>query len=273
MIVLTKPKPFVKWAGGKRQLVNTLKDNIPAHFNKYIEAFLGGGALLFEILPKKAVINDLNEELINVYKVIKEQPYDLIESLKKHKNEKEYYYKIRGLNPKLLTPVERASRFLFLNKTCFNGLYRENSKGEFNVPFGRYKNPKILDKENILSVSQYLNSNDIEIYNWDYKEVLKFAEKGDFIYLDPPYHPISKTSSFTKYTRYNFTETNQIELAKEYERLDKKGCFVMLTNSNTPLIRELYKNYEIIEVITNRAINSKANKRKNAVKELIIKNY
>lgn len=271
--VKTKPKPFVKWAGGKRQILNIIKDYVPKTFNRYIEPFVGGGALLFQLLPKRVIINDINKELINAYIVIKENVEYLIEHLKTHKNDPEYYYKIRSLNPESLNPVERASRFIYLNKTCFNGLYRENSKGEFNVPFGRYKNPKILDEENLISVSKYLNSIEIQIYNKDYKDICFLAEKGDFIYLDPPYHPISRTSSFTKYTKYDFTEKEQIELSKIFREMDKKGCYIILSNSNTEFIKQLYKNYEIIPIQANRFINCKPEKRRKDSIEILIKNF
>ncbi|WP_029521108.1 DNA adenine methylase [Persephonella sp. IF05-L8] len=273
MQIILKPKPFVKWAGGKRQIIDILKREAPTEFNTYIEPFVGGGALLFELLPERAIINDINSELINAYKVIKDYPDQLIESLKLHKNDKEYYYKVRALDPTKLSPVERASRFIYLNKTCFNGLYRENSKGQFNVPFGKYKNPKIVDEGNIKAVSEYLNTANIKIFNTDYKEICELADKGDFIYLDPPYHPISKTSSFTKYTKYDFTQKDQEELAQIFRRLDKKGCYVMLSNSNTNFIRHLYKDYKIIEIHASRAINSNAEGRKKAKIEVLIKNF
>ncbi|NPA58653.1 MAG: Dam family site-specific DNA-(adenine-N6)-methyltransferase, partial [Aquificae bacterium] len=198
-----KPRPFVKWAGGKRQVVKTLMENLPDSFGRYFEPFVGGGALLFELLPERAVINDINGELINAYTVIRDYPEELIESLKKHKNERDYYYKMRAILPDSLTPVERASRFIYLNKTCFNGLYRENSKGQFNVPFGRYKNPNIPDRENIMAVSHFLNSADVVIYNLDYREIVPpLARAGDFVYLDPPYQPVSTTAYFTSYTKH-----------------------------------------------------------------------
>ncbi|MCS6942448.1 MAG: DNA adenine methylase [Geminocystis sp.] len=268
-----KPKPFVKWAGGKRQLVNALKKEIPKHFNRYIEPFVGGGALLFELMPQKAIINDINKELINAYLVIKENLGELLIELRNHKNEHIYYYKIRALKPEFLSEVKRASRFIYLNKTCFNGLYRENSKGEFNVPFGNYKNPKIVDKENLESISEYLNSADIEIYNTDYKEVCYRAGRGDFIYFDPPYHPISKTSSFTKYTKYDFSEKEQIELSEIFRELDNRGCYLMLSNSNTEFIKALYKNYRIKELEANRYISCKASGRKKSKIEILIKNF
>jgi DNA adenine methylase len=270
---VAKPKPFVKWAGGKRQLIKVLTNNLPPSYNRYIEPFVGGGALLFEVLPYKAIINDINTELINAYTVIKDDIDALIEDLKKHKNEEEYYYKIRSLDPEKLSAVERASRFIYLNKTCFNGLYRENSKGKFNVPFGKYKNPKILDEENLRAVSEYLNTAEISILNLDYKEVCKLAKKGDFVYLDPPYYPISKSSSFTKYHKLDFTERDQMELTEVFRELDRKGCYVMLSNSNTKFIKELYKEYEIWEVSANRFINCKGDKREKVNVEVLIKNY
>jgi len=270
---VAKPKPFVKWAGGKRQLIKILTNNLPPSYNRYIEPFVGGGALLFEVLPYKAIINDINTELINAYTVIKDDIDALIEDLKKHKNEEEYYYKIRSLDTEKLSAVERASRFIYLNKTCFNGLYRENSKGKFNVPFGKYKNPKILDEENLRAVSEYLNTAEISILNLDYKEVCKLAKKGDFVYLDPPYYPISKSSSFTKYHKLDFTERDQMELTEVFRELDRKGCYVMLSNSNTKFIKELYKEYEIWEVSANRFINCKGDKREKVNVEVLIKNY
>lgn len=273
MKTVVKLKPFVKWAGGKRQIINYIKDYIPENFKRYIEPFVGGGALLFEVMPNRAIINDINEELINAYIVIKENVEELIEHLKSHKNTAEYYYKIRSLNPKNLNSVERASRFIYLNKTCFNGLYRENSKGEFNVPFGRYKNPKILDEENLRAVSEYLNSAYIKIYSKNYTEVCEFADKGDFIYLDPPYYPLNKTSSFTKYTKYDFTVEDQIQLSEVFKELDRKGCYLILSNSNTEFIKNLYSGFEIIPIQANRFINSKPERRKKENIELLIKNF
>lgn len=271
--VLLKPKPFVKWAGGKRQLLKFIKERVPDSYHRYIEPFVGGGALLFELLPKEAIISDINEELINAYLVIKNNLHELIDSLKKHENTKEYYYYIRSLNPNELNHVERASRFIYLNKTCYNGLYRENSKGEFNVPFGNYQNPKILDEQNLKAVSYYLNSADITILCSDYKEICSMAKSGDFVYLDPPYYPLSRSSSFTKYTRYDFTEREHVELAHVFRDLDRKGCKVLLSNSNTEFIKKLYKGYTIEEVDALRAINCKAYGRKKGKFEIVVKNY
>ncbi len=270
---LSSPKPFVKWAGGKRQLLDVLMKNVPPKFGTYIEPFVGGGALLFELEPKRAIISDTNYELINAYRVIRDNLEELIESLKNHLNEEDYYYRIRALDPSTLTPVERASRFIYLNKTCYNGLYRENSKGEFNVPFGRYKSPKICDEENLRSVSEFLRSVDIQILYQDYRETCKLAREGDFVYLDPPYHPISKTSSFTKYTKEDFTREDQITLSEVFKELDRKGCYIMLSNSNTEFIKDLYRGFEIVELSANRSINCKAEGRGKEKVEILVKNY
>ncbi len=271
--ITAKPKPFVKWAGGKRQLLPILTKYIPPKFGTYIEPFVGGGALLFELCPAKAVISDINEELINAYLAIKDAPEKLIKELKKHVNTKEYFYAMRSVDPKTLTPVERASRFIYLNKTCFNGLYRENSKGQFNVPFGRYKNPKICDEENIMAVSTFLNSIDITILCCDYKETCNIAKPGDFIYLDPPYYPLSKTANFTKFHKKDFSTKDQIELAEVFKELDRKGCYVMMTNSNSDFIKNLYQKYKIQEVHANRFINSKADGRGKALTDILITNF
>ena len=271
--VARKPKPFVKWAGGKRQLLEVLLKNVPPEFNTYIEPFVGGGALLFALLPERTIIGDMNCELMNAYSVIKDNVEELILSLEKHRNDEDYYYEIRDLDPSTLSPVERASRFIYLNKTCYNGLYRENSRGEFNVPFGRYKSPKILDRENLRAVSEFLNSSKVLILCQDYRETCKLAGEGDFVYLDPPYHPLSKTASFTKYNRYDFSAEDQERLAEVFRELDRKGCYVMLSNSNTEFIKSLYRGYHIQELSASRAINCKGNGRRRKKIELLIKNY
>ncbi|NVM56227.1 MAG: Dam family site-specific DNA-(adenine-N6)-methyltransferase, partial [Candidatus Helarchaeota archaeon] len=194
------PYPFLKWAGGKRQLLNKLDKYFPNHFEKYIEPFMGGGAVFFYLLPERTILIDNNEELINSFKVIQKQLEELILSLKKHRNEKEYFYKIRNVDRNLeefskWSNVERASRTIYLNRCCFNGLYRVNSKGHFNVPFGKYKNPKFCDEKNLRAVN--LVSKNVKLLNASFEKCLDFAEKGDFIYLDPPYHPLSETANFT----------------------------------------------------------------------------
>ncbi len=267
-------KPFVKWAGGKRQLVDHLTKHIPLEFNTYYEPFLGGGALFFWLynrgIIKKAVLGDINDDLINAYRVIKNKVSDLILELSssKYKNEKEVFYKIRESEPD--DPVLRCARFIYLNRTCYNGLYRVNSKGKFNVPFGRYKNPKILDEENLVAVSESLQ--DTSILNEDFEKTLSGASKGDFVYFDPPYHPLNETSRFTSYTKYDFKEKDQERLAHVFKKLDKKGCYCLLSNSDTDFIRDLYSEFNISVVNAKRSINSNAEKRCNAT-ELIIKNY
>lgn len=266
-------KPFVKWAGGKRQLIQTLITNLPNQYGRYFEPFIGGGALLLTIQAKNAVISDVNTELINAYLVIRDDVEALIDSLKQHTNESDYFYKIRGQTVSELNAVERASRFIFLNKTCFNGLYRENSKGQFNTPFGKYKNPNIADQDNLRLLSKYLLTSNIRILNSGFQDTIKLAKKGDFIYFDPPYYPISATASFTKYAKGDFTPDNQRELAKTFKALDKKGCYVMLSNSNTDFIKDLYKDYKVVEIEATRFINCKANKRGKGFFEILVKNY
>lgn len=269
------PKPFVKWAGGKGQLLNDISKNIPEEFNDYYEPFVGGGAVFFFLyskgLIKKAYLSDLNEELINAYTVIKYKVFDLIEELKRsdfYVNKKEQYYKIRSWEPK--DPVQRAARFIYLNKTAYNGLYRVNAQGKFNVPFGRYKNPKILDARNLIAVHNALQVADIFVA--DFQEAVRNAKKMDFIYFDPPYQPISNTASFTQYTKGAFKKEDQIRLARVFKELDSRGCFVLLSNSDNYFIKALYNNYKIITVHARRAINSKPEGRK-GVTELLIKNY
>lgn len=271
-------KPFLKWAGGKRQIVPLIENNLPKNYNYqiYYEPFLGGGALLFTLQPKKAVINDSNTELINCYKVVRDSVDELIDNLKFHKNNEEYYYAIRDWDREESfqdrTPVQRASRIIFLNKTCYNGLFRVNSQGQFNVPFGKYKNPKILDLAVLKAVSKYLNDNQITILNLDFQEVLKDAKRGDFVYLDPPYDPISDTASFTGYDVNGFNKDEQIRLKEIFDNLDKRGCKILLSNAYTNFIIDLYKDYEQIKISAIRAINSNAKKR-GKVDEILVKNY
>lgn len=279
-IINEKPKPFVKWVGGKRQLLKQFKELglYPPHkfnpeVNTYFEPFVGGGAVFFDLLPKYANLSDLNSDLVTTYNVIKSKVEELIHSLKKHKNNKEYFLKIRALDVTKLTDVEIASRFIYLNRTCFNGLYRVNSKGQFNVPFGKNKNPLICDEINLRRASKELKN--VNIKHEDYKSVLKKAKKGDFIYFDPPYHPLNETSSFTSYTKEDFTAENQIELRDTLLELHKRGCFVMLSNSDAKFINEIYSGYKgvrITKVEAGRAINSKGNGR-GKILEVLVTNY
>lgn len=270
--------PFLKWVGGKRQLMPSIVEHLPENIKdyKYVEPFIGGGAVLFNLQPKNAIINDFNEELINVYQVIKNNLDELIEDLIKHKNEAEYFYFIRGLDRKgefkKLTDVQRASRVIFLNKTCFNGLYRVNNAGEFNSPFGRYKNPNIVNEPTLKAVNKFLNSNNIEIRSGDYSEILKQTDKKCFVYLDPPYHPISESSNFTGYVQGGWSMYDQIDLKTACDELHKKGVKFLLSNSSADFIKDLYKDYKITIVKANRAINSNGSDR-GEIDEVLIKNY
>lgn len=267
---------FVKWAGGKSQLIKQFKPLFPHGFGNYFEPFIGAGAVFFyvrkNLRPKKMILSDTNRELINCFKMVKGRPKELLASLEQHKknNSKEYFYEVRKLNPKNLNDVERASRFIYLNKTCFNGLYRVNSKGQFNVPFGKYKNPKIADHKSILEANRLLKGVVIKIISFE--KVVESAKERDFVYFDPPYLPISKTSSFTSYTKDSFGEREQRKLAEVFRKLDERGCFVMLSNSNHPLIRELYKGYDIKTVKARRAISCIGAKR-GEIKEVVVRNY
>lgn len=256
-----KAKPILKWAGGKGQMLKVLEPKMPFEFNNYIEPFVGGGALFFDVAPKNAILADSNIELINLYKVVASNVEELIQSLKKYKYDKEMYYKVRAQIPEKMDNVDRAARMIYLNRTGFNGLYRVNKQGRFNVPFGRYKNPKILDEDNLRATSKLLKK--ATIIHDDYLNVLnEFAQPGDFIFLDPPYMPISEYSDFKRYTKEQFNEEDQKKLADEVMRLYNMGCYVMMTNSNHPLIHELYSNYNIQVFDTKRMINSKSDKRK-----------
>jgi DNA adenine methylase len=269
-------RPFLKWAGGKRQLLPTLSKFLPKKYVAYLEPFVGAGALLFHLQPKKAIINDMNKDLINCYIVIRDNLDALIEELKKYKNEEEFFYQVRNLDRKdsfhFKTPVEKASRTIYLNKTCYNGLFRVNSQGFFNAPYGRYKNPKYVDFDVLKSIQEYLNSNSITILNCDFETAVKDAKKGDFIYFDPPYHPLSKTSSFTGYGVNGFSEDEQVRLHRVYSELDKRGCFVMLSNSATDFIYNLYHDFNVKTIQANRNINSNATCR-GKIDEVLVLNY
>ncbi len=299
-------RPFIKWAGGKSQIIEILENNLPYHIkenkkiDKYVEPFIGGGALLFYLKSKytikEAIISDINKELVICYKVVQRSPKELIEKLydlekiyldKTEKQRKEFYYTIRESYNNLIRDfdynnynilwITKAAYILFLNKTCFNGLFRTNKFGMFNVPFGKYKNPKICNELNILQASQALKNT--EILCGDFEEVLPFIAKGTLVYLDPPYLPISKTSNFTSYSENGFTIEDQKRLSVFYKKLDKIGAFAMLSNSdpknydpNNNFFEENYKGFNIIRIKAKRMINCDATKRKE-INELIIKNY
>jgi DNA adenine methylase len=266
--------PFLKWAGGKARLLPQFEGFFPNQIERYIEPFVGSAAVFFSIKerfgPRKVILSDKNEELINCYLVVRNDVEGLIKKLKEHRrmHSKEYYYRVRSMHPR--SALGRAARTIYLNKTCYNGLFRVNSKGEFNVPVGSYKNPSIFDAENLRSVSRRLKGVDIRVRKFE--AYLRLAKNGDFFYFDPPYHPISLTSSFTSYTPAAFSEKDQRRLADVYRELDKKGCRLMLSNSDCDFIRELYEGFRLEQVRARRAINSNGNGR-GEINELLVLNY
>ena len=279
--ILTIPKPFVKWAGGKRQLIPILNENLPKTFGTYFEPFLGGGALLFHMLiernGQKCSISDLNSDLVLSYTTIRDRVESLINSLKNHEknyrqDSKAYYYSIRESNPR--SQIEKTSRLIFLNRTCFNGLYRVNSKGKFNVPLGKYTNPNIVNEDNLRSVSHILQSSRTDIRCRDFEAVLGDAKKGDLVYFDPPYQPVSDTANFTSYTNKDFTYDDLGRLAELCMELDSKGCSVLLSNSNSKEVIDMFstKPWKVNKIKANRSINSNSKKRTGHF-ELLIKNY
>jgi len=270
---------FVKWAGGKHQLLEQLEPLFPKKFNSYFEPFVGGGAVAFHILqkfkPKKVVLSDINEELVNSYNIIKTDVERLIIELKQHKeyhsaDTKGYFYEIRKVNPCDLPELERAARFIYLNRTCFNGLYRVNSKGEFNVPIGAYKNPDIIQEEKLRVISGLLKK--VTIKCTSFEKVLDLIKKNDFVYFDPPYYPLKKGKSFTAYQKDSFLEKEQEKLAEVFKKLSQKGCCCMESNSDTKFIRELYSKNKIKVVKARRLINSKSEGR-GEINEVVIRNY
>ena len=264
----------MKWAGGKRQLLPELSKRLPKTYNRFIEPMIGGGALFFDVAPGYGVLADVSEELMNVYLAVKENVEELISHLRRHEHSEEYFYRIRNVDRsdtyRHWSNLERASRLLYLNKTCFNGLYRENSKGQFNTPFGNYKNPTIVDPENLRACSRLLQTTTLMLGSFE--NVLSTAEEGDFVYFDPPYVPLNPTSSFTSYSKGGFGEAQQIALAEVCRGLDAKGVRFMLSNSHTPFVLEHYKDFLVEEVQAPRAINSRSDKR-GRIKEVLVRNY
>lgn len=254
-------KPILKWAGGKTQMLGDLLPKVPSSYGRYIEPFFGGGAMFFALQPEQAVIADSNPELINLYRQVANHVDDVICQLKKYENTQEMFYAVRGEDWIMLPEAEAAARTIFLNKTCFNGLYRVNKKGQFNVPFGKYKNPKICDEEGLKAASAALKK--AEIVCGDYLLVLEhYAQPGDFVFLDPPYLPISEYSDFKRYTKEQFYEEDHVELAKMVKTLHERGCHVILTNSNHPLVHELYAPFTIDVIQTKRHISCNGSTRK-----------
>ena len=270
--------PILKWVGGKRQLLDSIEPLIPP-CSTYYEPFIGGGAVFFSRQPDKAVINDSNPELINVYLTIKNEPEALIEKLKEHtaNSSEEYYYAVRALDRDKsifvnMTNVERAARIIYLNKTCYNGLFRVNSSGEFNSPWGRYNNPNITNETTIRALHTYLNKANITIKCGDYQDALRGIRKGAFVYFDPPYMPISSSASFTGYTAGGFGEQEQMALKEQCDALNAKGIKFLLSNSACPFIEELYKDYIIEHVNAKRTINANPEKR-GEIEEVLVRNY
>jgi DNA adenine methylase len=265
--------PFLKWAGGKGQLLKQYKEFLPLRkqIRRYFEPFIGSAAVFFYLQPSNALLADSNKILIETYRVIQNDVDNLIRVLGNHKNDETYFYQVRALNPNQMSVVERAARFIYLNKTCYNGLYRENKKGEFNVPFGRYANPTICDPERLRTASRALQG--VELSIADFEEATAGCDIGDFIYFDPPYIPITATSSFTSYNRDGFTVNDHVRLAETFHRLASKGCSVMLSNSSAPLVYDLYsgRGYTITEIEARRSINSNPNRR-GPITELFISN-
>lgn len=270
--------PFLKWAGGKRQLIDVLSDLMPQDkIKSYCEPFIGGGALLFHLQPDIAYVNDINSELINVYRAVRDFVDELVNELSRFENTPEMFYEIRSLDRDsiryaMLSDVQRAARIIYLNKTCFNGLYRVNNAGEFNSPFGYYRNPNIINEPVLRAVSSYLNRADVNFSSCDYAESLKDLKKGTFVYLDPPYDPISDTASFTGYSKGGFTKSDQIRLREYCDELNRRGFKFMLSNSATDFIRQQYSEYNITVVKARRAVNS-IGYRRGDVDEVIVRNY
>ncbi len=278
-LVTKEYQPFIKWVGGKRGLLEQILPLFPKEFNNYYEPFIGGGAVFFKLFSKgvlknkKVILSDINEELINTYNIIKNRPFELINKLEKYKEQhsKDFYYKIRELDRKSnynkLSNLEKATRFIYLNKTCFNGLYRVNKKGYFNTPIGSYKNPNIANRDLILSASEALQ--DVIIKQQSFKDVSQYTKRGDLVYFDPPYYPLNKTSNFTSYNSNYFLENEQFELFELFDKLSENGVKVIQSNSDTEFIKNLYKNYDIKIVNANRFINSKSNGRGKITEVLI----
>ena len=269
--------PVLKWAGGKRQLLDTLIPLVPKDYSVYCEPFVGGGALFFALQPQSACINDVNHELIRVYTVIKNDVDALIEQLKQFKNNKDQFYEIRSWDRNKdkynhLSDIEKAARIIYLNKTCFNGLFRVNASGEFNVPFGNYANPNIVNEPVLRAISFYFNNSEIVFNAVDYAEILKNLPDNAFVYLDPPYDPVSVTANFTSYTKDGFSRDEQIKLRKCCDELNERGIKFMLSNSATDFICDQYSKYNIEIISAKRLVGADASKR-GRIQEVIVRNY
>ena len=273
LVTLTKlepPVPFLKWAGGKRRLVPELIQRLPSSWRRYYEPFVGGGALFFALHTAEAVLSDANEELINCYEVVRDSVEELIDSLGQHSNTKEYFLGIRSLPLQGIGPVERASRFIYLNRTCFNGLYRVNKAGLFNTPFAHYKNPQLCPEDSLRRASEVLAG--VELLTADYQTALENCEKGDLVYLDPPYVPLGGYSDFRRYHSDVFDADDHQVLATRFHDLHLRGCYVMLSNSYCDAVMELYREWNIHVVEARRNINSDGTKR-GPVREVVVTNF
>lgn len=269
--------PVLKWVGGKRQLLDTLLPLIPKGYRTYCEPFLGGGALFFKLQPQVAFVNDVNVDLMNVYEVIRDDVVGLIRILETHENTSAHFYEVRDWDRDKeryvkLSKVERAARTIYLNKTCFNGLFRVNNAGEFNSPFGNYRNPNIVNAPVLKALNTYFNSTNITFSSGDYKEVLDKLPSNSFVYFDPPYDPVSNTSNFTGYTKGGFNRDKQVRLRECCDDLNRRGIKFMLSNSATDFIKEQYSSYNITVVKAKRNVNSIASKRGD-VEEVVVRNY
>lgn len=277
MVKNVRLAPIVKWVGGKRQLLNDIAPFIPDHYSAYCEPFLGGGAVLFALQPEKAIVNDINSDLIQMYEVIRDQAEALISALRTHINDADHYYRVRAWDRDRefytgLSEVERAARLIYLNKTCYNGLFRVNNAGEFNTPFGRYEKPDFVNEANLRAVSQYFQNAQITFHSGDYSSLLGEVKTDDFVYLDPPYDPVSDTARFTGYVKGGFGQDDQLRLKQFCDKLDSENVKFLMSNSSTAFIRDLYQDYEIMTVKAKRVVNSAAGKR-GRVDEVLIRNY
>ena len=261
------PRPFLKWAGGKGQLLGSLRAHVPASYDRYFEPFLGGGALFFHLRPRRGVLGDVNREIVDCYTAVRDDVDGLVRALAGHRYDADHYYAVRDTDPAALSLVERAARTIFLNKTGFNGLYRVNRAGKFNVPFGRYAKPAICDEANLRACSAALA--DVELVTGDFAEVAARAAPGDFVYFDPPYVPVSRTAAFTAYAPGGFDLAAQTRLAGVFAALAGRGVSVLLSNSDVPEIRKLYRRYRMDTVEAARVINCKATRR-GPVRELLV---
>lgn len=270
--MMATPTPIVKWAGGKGRLLAQFAPHFPRKdaYRRYFEPFFGGGALFFHLQPPHSFLYDLNPHLIEMYQTVRDDVEALIAALKPHIYDRAHYYAVRAQHPELLSPTERAARFIFLNHTCYNGLYRVNRNGQFNVPFGRYTNPTICDEAGLRAASHALR--DAAITVSDFRRVEEYAQQGDFIYFDPPYEPLTRTANFTSYTQQGFTTADQRRLMEVFRTLDRRGCLLILSNSDTPIIRELYGGFHIHEIHARRAINRDRGGR-GIITELLITNF